>query len=168
MPYVTIITHYTKSLGNLSPRYEMVPTCNLASITKIGLEITTMMASLWRLEVLLIRMTMVRSIPWKRKVSKEKSSHDLILWLIRLPPWIASSTLVTFDKPQVMLLSRQRPPNHHLMYKHPHCIIAFLFFISVHVLICVNDPYLILFNNDKRGKIVDVRIYIGCFVLLDA
>ena len=39
MPYVTIITHYTKSLGNLSPRYKKVPfaiTYNLVLITKMG------------------------------------------------------------------------------------------------------------------------------------
>ena len=39
VPYVTIITHYAKSLGNLSPRYEMIPfavTYNLALITKMG------------------------------------------------------------------------------------------------------------------------------------
>ena len=39
VPYVTIITHYDKSLGNLSLMYEMLPLAvayNVASITKIG------------------------------------------------------------------------------------------------------------------------------------
>ena len=37
--YVTIITHYAKSLGTLNARYEMIPlaiTYNVASITRIG------------------------------------------------------------------------------------------------------------------------------------
>ena len=37
--YVTIITHYAKTLGTLNVRYEMIPlaiTYNVASITKMG------------------------------------------------------------------------------------------------------------------------------------
>ena len=37
--YVTLITHYGKSLGIVQPKYEMIPiavTYNLASITKMG------------------------------------------------------------------------------------------------------------------------------------
>ena len=39
MPYVTLITHYAKSLGSLSPKYEMLffaVKYNSASITKMG------------------------------------------------------------------------------------------------------------------------------------
>ena len=39
VPYVTLITHYAKSLGILQPEYENIPiavTYNLASITKMG------------------------------------------------------------------------------------------------------------------------------------
>ena len=39
MPYVILITHYAKSLGTLSPKYEMFPIAvkyNLASIAKMG------------------------------------------------------------------------------------------------------------------------------------
>ena len=39
IPYVTIITHYAKSLGTLNERYEMIPltvTYNVALITKMS------------------------------------------------------------------------------------------------------------------------------------
>ena len=39
VPYVTLITHYAKSLDILQPKYEMIPiavTYNLASIAKMG------------------------------------------------------------------------------------------------------------------------------------
>ena len=39
VPYVTLITHYAKTLGTLNLRYELFPiavTYNLASIVKIG------------------------------------------------------------------------------------------------------------------------------------
>ena len=39
IPYVTLITHYAKSLDILQPKYEMIPitiTYNLASIVKMG------------------------------------------------------------------------------------------------------------------------------------
>ena len=39
VPYVTLITHYAKTLGILNPRYELFPiaiTYNLASIAKMG------------------------------------------------------------------------------------------------------------------------------------
>ena len=38
MPYVTLITHYGKSLGSLNPKYELIPivvTYNLGSIAKM-------------------------------------------------------------------------------------------------------------------------------------
>ena len=39
IPYVTLITHYAKSLGIVQPKYEITPiaiTYNLAFITKMG------------------------------------------------------------------------------------------------------------------------------------
>ena len=39
IPYVTLITHYAKTLGIVQLKYEMIPiavTCNLASIVKMG------------------------------------------------------------------------------------------------------------------------------------
>ena len=39
VPYVTLITHYVKSLGIINARYEMLPLAvsyNVASITKMG------------------------------------------------------------------------------------------------------------------------------------
>ena len=39
VPYITIITHYAKTLGTLNARYEMIPlaiTYNVALITKMG------------------------------------------------------------------------------------------------------------------------------------
>ena len=39
IPFVTLITHYAKSLGIMQPKYEMIPivvTYNLAFIAKMG------------------------------------------------------------------------------------------------------------------------------------
>ena len=39
IPYITIITHYAKTLGIVSPKYEMIPiavTYNLPSIANMG------------------------------------------------------------------------------------------------------------------------------------